>query len=136
MATHARLYVHLVWSTWDRLPLVSPGQEARLAFALETKCLEIGCDPLAIGVMPDHVHVLVRIPPTAVISTLVKELKGSSSHLMTHVIAPGNFFKWQGYYGAFSLAQQDVGRVQSYVREQKQHHRNGTSESCWEECDA
>ncbi len=35
---------------------------------------------------------------TVTISDLMKEVKGASSHLVTHTVAPDTFFKWQGGY--------------------------------------
>ena len=40
-------------------------------------------------------------------------------------IARGEFFKWQGYYGAFTIAKPHVHRVRSYVLNQEAHHRTG-----------
>lgn len=59
---------------------------------------------------------------TTAIATLVKEVKGSSSHLVTHAIMPGAFFKWQGAYGAFTIRKSEVPTVKAYIENQKQHH--------------
>lgn len=133
MASNTKLYIHLVWATWDRLPLITPSIESRLLAAVSAKCRELACTPLAIGIVPDHVHVLVRIPPTLPVSTLVKELKGSSSHLMTHEATPHSFFKWQGSYGAFSVGEDHIGSVTVYVMNQKRHHAAGSCLPNWEE---
>ena len=66
-APYTQLYVHLIWSTWDRLPLISTKIENKLYSTIAAKCLELKCEPLAIGGTEDHVHVLIRLhPPTAV----------------------------------------------------------------------
>ncbi len=90
----AQLYLHCVWSTWDRLPLITPDVERRLYGAVIDKCRELKCSPICIGGMQDHLHLLVRLPTTLAVATLLKEVKGSSSHLMTHGIKPTEFFKW------------------------------------------
>jgi len=64
------------------------------------------------------------------VAILAKEVKGASSHLMTHEIAPGQFFKWQGAYGAFTLRKTDVPAVQAYIEKQKIHH---AGQNLWEE---
>lgn len=121
-STH--LYVHLVWSTWDRLPLVAPDVERRLYGAIIDKCREMRCIPIRIGGVSDHLHLLVRLHPAVAISDLVKEVKGSSPHLMTHQIKPGEFFKWQRAYGAFSLRYEEVPILKAYVSNQNAHHTN------------
>ena len=103
-----QLYLHLVWSTWDRLPLIMPDVERRLYGAILAKCREHRCLPIRIGGVQDHLHLLVRLHTTIPIATLVKEVKGSSSHLMSHEIKRGEFFKWQGGYGAFTLCKSEA----------------------------
>jgi len=129
-APYTQLYLHLVWATWDRLPLITEAIEPRLYAAIAQKCRDLKCVPLAIGGIADHVHLLVRLHTTVAVSTLAKEVKGSSSHLVTHEITPGEFFKWQGAYGAFTLRKEDVPGVQSYIERQKKHH---AAEDLWEE---
>jgi putative transposase len=55
----------------------------------------------------------------------VKHAKGASSNLMTQTVARGEFFKWQGYYGAFTLGKRHVPVVRDYVLRQEEHHRAG-----------
>ncbi|MHB1006876.1 MAG: IS200/IS605 family transposase [Chloroflexota bacterium] len=121
-SAYTQLFVHLVWATWDRLPLISAADEPRLHAAIAQKCRELKCEPLAIGGIADHIHVLVRLHPTTPVSTLAKELKGSSSHLLTHEVSPGAFFKWQGAYSAFTLRSENVPAVQRYIACQREHH--------------
>lgn len=132
-SANTQLYVHLVWSTWDRLPLISAAIEPRLYGAILKKCHELKCPPLAIGGIVDHIHVLVRLHPTMPVATLAKELKGSSSHLVTHEIKPGSFFKWQGSYSAFTLRPDNVPVVRGYISSQKEHHRQGELLTEWEQ---
>ncbi len=132
-APYTQLYVHLIWATWDRLPLITGEIEARLYAAIAQKCREFKCIPLAIGGMADHVHVLVRLNTAVAIATLVKEIKGASSHLVTHAITPDRFFKWQGSYGAFTLRKNEAQIVADYIHNQKQHHAAGELISEWEQ---
>jgi len=126
------LYVHLVWATWDRLPLITPVVEKRLYGAMIKKCREFKCIPIRVGGVEDHSHLLVRLHPTTAVAKLVQEVKGSSSHLMTHEITPGEFFKWQGAYGAFTLRYEEVPIVKQYIINQKTHHGVNTFRPEWE----
>jgi putative transposase len=132
-APYTQLYLHLVWATWDRLPLITEAVQARIYAAIAEKCREFRCVPLAIGGMPDHVHVLVRFHTTTAVATLVKEAKGSSSHLVTHEITPDQFFKWQGAYGAFTLRKDEAPAVKDYIERQKEHHSTGGLWEDWEQ---
>ena len=132
-APYTQLYLHLVWATWDRLPLITETIEPRLYAAIAEKCRELKCIPLAIGGIADHVHLLVRLHTTVSVAKLAQEVKGSTSHLVTHEIAPGQFFKWQGAYGAFTLRKSEVTVVQAYIERQKEHHAAGAAGDLWEE---
>ncbi len=127
-----QLYLHLVWTTWDRLPLITPEIEGRLYGAIIKKCGELRSTPIRIGGVEDHVHLLVRLHTTVAVAMLVKDIKGASSHLMTHEIAPDRFFKWQGAYGAFTLRYEDVPVVKEYIVNQKKHHANKSLWWEWE----
>jgi REP element-mobilizing transposase RayT len=118
------LYVHLVWSTWDRMPLITPAVEDHIYAALAAKCQELGCEALAINGIPDHVHGLVRLSPTVPVAQLVGEMKGASSHLVTHHLQRGEFFKWQGSYSAFSVSPRALPVARAYILNQKQRHRD------------
>lgn len=130
---YTQLYVHLVWATWDRLPLITPAIEPRIYACITQKCRELKCVPLTIGGIEDHVHLLARLHTTTAVATLAKEVKGASSHLVTHEITPDEFFKWQGAYGAFTLRKSDVPQVLAYVRHQKQHHADRALIEEWEQ---
>ncbi len=75
-------------------------------------------------------HLLARLHTTLSVAILAKAVKDSSSHLVTHEIAPGQFFKWQGAYGAFTLRKSEVPVVQAYIERQKEHH---AVDDLWEE---
>ncbi len=133
---YTELYLHLVWATWDRLPLISTEIEGRLYAAMAAKCRALKCEPLAINGIDNHVHLLVRLHPAVPVARLVKEVKGASSHLMTHEIQPGRFFKWQGAYRAFTLRKSDVPLVKAYIQNQKQHHAVTDIQPEWEMTDS
>jgi putative transposase len=130
-----QLYLHVVWSTWDRLPLITPQFEARIYNCIAAKCRELKCTPLAIGGIEDHVHLLVRFTPSLSLAFLIGEIKGASSHLMTHAVAPDTFFKWQGAYGAFTIRKDDLSIVSAYIANQKAHHANNTLDAELETCE-
>jgi putative transposase len=120
------LYVHLVWSTWDRLPMLHAGIRPRIYGCIRQEAARHRCELLAVGGIEDHRHVLVRIPPTITIADLVKHLKGVSSHLANREIMNGVVFKWQGGYGAFTVSKRALPRAQHYILHQEEHHRAGT----------
>lgn len=133
-APYTQLYVHLVWATWDRLPVITSAVESKLYPAISAKCRELKCELLAIGGDMDHVHLLILLPTTMSVAAVVKEIKGTSSHLMTHEVVAEGGFKWQGGYGAFTVSKNGVKAVIDYIQNQKAHHAAHRTYEEWEKC--
>ena len=122
-----RTYYHLVWATKNRESFIAPDIEDRLYAYLEKKAREIGVTVFALNGMPDHVHLIVSIPPKLSISQVVKRLKGASSHDLNQV---GIGFTWQRGYGVLTLGERQRPIAEAYVRNQKKHH-NEISTNGW-----
>ena len=120
-------YMHLVWATWDRLPLLTGEIKDAIYACIQQECSRLKADVIAIGGIEDHIHLLVRFPMTVAMADLLKQVKGVSSHMVTHKLGYKEGFKWQGAYGAFTYSKADVPRVRAYILNQEQHHRNGTT---------
>jgi putative transposase len=128
-----QLYLHLVWATWDRLPLITGSVREPIYACIKSKCKEVGADVFAIGGMEDHIHVLVRFPTTITVADLVKHMKGATSHLANHALNNGHKeFRWQGAYGAFTVSKSEGRRVRDYILNQESHHDGGSIEAGWE----
>lgn len=126
------LHVHLVWATWDRLPLITPAIEGKLHQNIASTAQDMGCTVLAINGMPEHIHLLVKIPATVTIANLVKQVKGVSSHFANETLQPEAKFKWQGSYGAFTVSRWDLDKIIGYIERQKAHHAAGDAWTEWE----
>jgi REP element-mobilizing transposase RayT len=120
------LYVHCVWSTWDRQPLIVPEIERSLHREMENEAKRKKCTVLAINGVEDHVHLVLEIPPTCAIAEIIKQIKGASSLFVNETLRPPVHFKWQGGYSAFTISRWDLDKVIGYVRNQKEHHASGT----------
>jgi putative transposase len=118
---NVHVYIHYVWATWDRLPLITPEIQGKLYGAILDKCKKFGARPLALGGVEDHIHLLVRLPATLSLAELIGEVKGFSAFAITEGKA-GRLFKWQGGYGAFSVSEHRLTVVQRYIRNQASHH--------------
>ncbi|MBW4609192.1 MAG: IS200/IS605 family transposase [Hassallia sp. WJT32-NPBG1] len=131
-ANFTQLYLHSVWATWDRLPLITSDIQKPIYAAIIRQCEQLGCTLIAVGGIEDHVHLLTGLPPTLSVSDFIKNIKGSSSHFVTHEIKPGDFFKWQGSYGAFTVSHDGIDEVAEYIRNQAIHHQQKLTIPKWE----
>jgi putative transposase len=123
-APYTQLYVHLVWSTWNRAPLLTPTLRDVVDRCIRTECVKLKVEVVAFNGVADHVHLLARVPTTITVADLVKQVKGSSSHLLTQRLRVA--FRWQGGYGAFTVSPSHVPRIREYVLNQESHHADGS----------
>ncbi len=114
------LFYHLVWSTKERLPLLSPSLETEIYPLIVAKGVELGGRVLAVGGTENHIHVIACIPPKIAVSEFIRQLKGASSHLANQQLSGG--FGWQNEYGAVSFGEKQLERAVEYVENQKRHH--------------
>lgn len=125
MGSFAILYVHIIFSTKFRDPLITPELERSLKKYLAGIARNQGFSILNSGGMPDHLHLLIQLPATKSLSMILQHLKGSSSKWINDTYYQVNRgFRWQGGYSAFSVSQSNLEDVKNYIRNQKQHHRN------------
>ena len=87
----------------------------------DARVAEAGGFVLAIGGIDNHIHLLLKLKPTARISDLMRRIKGTSSRWV-HEIPGVTEFGWQVGYTAISVSPSAVASTQRYVFNQKQHH--------------
>ncbi|MBE9221373.1 IS200/IS605 family transposase [Cyanobacterium stanieri LEGE 03274] len=119
-----QLYYHIVWATKERLPLINFSIEERLHKYIVNKSKEFSCIVHGINSMPNHIHLLVSIPPNMAVSEYVRKIKGSSSNFVGKI--DNNAFYWQNGYGIFTVGKRGLPMVIDYIKNQKQHHRDNT----------
>ena len=118
--------VHFVWATWDRLPLIGTDIEHDLYRYMKKVCCDDKCEVLAVGGMPNHIHLLVMLPNTITLGDLMKHVKGGSSRFFSQKLRPGEWFAWQGSYAANAICHSKIGTVVKYIANQKHHHAGNT----------
>jgi REP element-mobilizing transposase RayT len=76
--------------------------------------------------MPDHIHLVVRFKAEPSVATMVKIIKSKSSKWLNDQPKRPGRFEWQRGYAAFTVSVSQLESVQTYVRNQEQHHRRKT----------
>jgi len=71
----------------------------------------------------DHVHALIDLPTNITIEDCVKLLKGSSSYHTNLNKLIKTKFSWGRGYGAFSVSASQLKKVETYIKNQEEHHR-------------
>ncbi len=125
--TYSTLWLHLVFSTKDRRPLIAEAWRQRLHEYLGGIVRGIGGTALEINGVEDHVHLLVSIKPIHRIDYFLRDLKADSSGWV-HKQGLSALFSWQRGYAAFTVSESQIGNVRSYIANQEEHHRKQTFE--------
>jgi REP element-mobilizing transposase RayT len=116
------ILIHLVFSTKNREPFITPTIEPELHPYMATIFREHNSPSLIINGTTDHIHALFALSRTITIADLVEEVKTGSSKWIKTKGREFRNFHWQKGYGAFSIGQSDVEQVKRYISNQKQHH--------------
>jgi REP element-mobilizing transposase RayT len=82
--------------------------------------------PLQIGGIEDHVHVLLGAPAVLAPAKIVQLLKGGSSGWIQETFPPMKGFGWQDGYSAFTVSASNLASVIAYIQRQREHHRTKT----------
>ena len=122
----SQIYLHIVFSPKRREALIQPAWEERLYKYITTIVQNRGHKMLAIGGMPDHIHLFIGLKPVENISDLVKEIKTqTNTFINTEGLCPHKF-DWQNGYGVFSHSRSQLNTVCQYILNQKIHHQKKT----------
>ncbi len=127
--TYGRGYVyllqyHIVWVTKYRKPiLVSEIEKEVKEYLLKTlKSLDV--DPIAMEIMPDHIHLLVDCKPQLRLSDAIKILKGNVARwlFLEHPEIKQQLWGghlWNPSYFVVTVSERSLQQVQTYIEEQK-----------------
>jgi REP element-mobilizing transposase RayT len=108
-STHTSLYFHLVFSTKERLPLITEEWRERLHAYLGGIVRNMNAVALTVGGVADHVHLLVGLKPIHRLDYFLRDLKADSSEWVHKELLKK--FEWQKGYGAFTVSPKGIGSV-------------------------
>lgn len=117
--TFSNLLAHVIYSTKDRQPLITPEIKPRLYAYIGGITRELEGTLIDIGGVEDHVHLLLKCPPKLAVSELVGKIKSNSSG-WAHREFGG--FAWQNGSASFSVSESAVPDVRAYLAGQEEHH--------------
>ena len=127
-----KLYAHLSWTTDGRLPMIGLSEEEFLRRFLPVEAGRHGVKVTALGIVADHLHLIVCLPSVINVPVLVQSLKGASARIANKdptISRKG--IKWAKGYDLRSVSPGNLSRAVEYVRHQAERHparaiRSGT----------
>src|SRR2546421_11561035 len=128
--SYTNLLYHIVFSTKERRPLITPEYEVRLYDYVGGTIRKVGGISLELNGTSDHIHLLAKLRPDCALSDVLRDLKANATGWMHDVFPSLKNFSWQRGYGAFTVSQASVAAVRRYCATEgasSEHFFFGTS---------
>ncbi|MBE3138502.1 MAG: IS200/IS605 family transposase [Actinobacteria bacterium] len=121
--TYTQCYFHLVFAVKNRDALIKKGWKDEMEMYITGIAQNHRHKVLAIGSMPDHIHILIGYNVNQLIPDLVEEIKTSSNLWIKGKRLSKFKFEWQKGYGAFTHSRSQIDPVVKYILSQEEHHK-------------
>lgn len=123
----SKILVHAVWHIKYDSPEILKEDRIELYQYLDNLFKKIGCPPLQINGVGNHVHVLFTLSKNITLAKVMESVKSVSSKWLKtkgkHYIG----FAWQRGYGAFSVSESVCPKTRRYIDRQEAHHQQITA---------
>jgi putative transposase len=113
---------HLIWCPKYRRKVLVGDVETRLRELLNEKAKEINVSIESLEILPDHLHMFVKTPPTASPHWVVQQFKGYSSRVLRQEFSSLRTripTLWTRSYYIESCGHISEATVKRYIEEQK-----------------
>jgi hypothetical protein len=94
---------------------------------LRAKAIDLKATVYALNGMPDHVHMVVSIPPKIAVATFIGQIKAVAATHFNKLRTSTTLLFWQAEYGVFSFDKKRLPNIITYVERQKQHHAENST---------
>jgi REP element-mobilizing transposase RayT len=120
---YARVWVHFVWTTKYRQPLLTDAIRSRVFSHMRENARqkEIFLDILN-GYL-EHVHCLISLGTEQTLSGIVKLIEGESSHWINQSGLCPQKFQWQHEYFAVGVGEALLDTTRNYIKSQEEKHK-------------
>ena len=125
---YVQLYTHMVFRTYNSQPYLTEEPRNALERYVRGITEKLGIYLHAIGGVPDHIHLLLGLPPTLSVAEAAQKLKANTSRLLNRNGDMSERFRWREGYGAFSVSPGHLQQIKRYIDRQVEHHRKVTSD--------
>jgi len=123
MSTYTQIIYQIVFSTKYRNNVLIDAQKRQLLYKYIWGILKSNdCIAYEINGVENHLHIATHIHPMVSLSSLVKDIKVSSSIWIKQKGIFPEFIGWSIGYGAFTYTIKEKPALVGYIRKQEQHH--------------
>lgn len=120
----AKILVHAVFSTKERRPFLNDKiLREELYLYLGGALTNLDCQPIIVGGVEDHVHLLCALPHTGNAPDIIREVKRGSASWLKTKDQDLKEFAWQNGCGIFSIGFSQIKSARDFIARQEAHHR-------------
>ena len=130
---YSKVLVHVIWSTKNRLPLISNELKPLLLKHIKENSIKKGIFIDSLNCVSDHIHLLVSLGNEQTIAKTLMLIKGESSFWINKQRLTKYKFEWQDEYIALSVSYSAINKVREYIENQEEHHKKKTFMGEYEE---
>lgn len=121
--------LHIIWCTKYRYRVLVGEIAQRAIELIRETCMSNYVEILSGSMSPDHVHIMISMPPSVSVSKLMQYTKGRSSRKLMQEFSNLRKRYWGQHIWARGYFVKSVGdlnehQVQQYIENQEKHHSN------------
>lgn len=128
-----RVWVHFVWATKNRAPVLVDAYRDRLFDHIRQNAREKDIYLDRVNGYHDHVHCLVSLAVDRTIEKTAQLIKGESSFWFNNKSGFDKRLEWQKEYFAAGVSESLLGNVRNYIDHQVIHHQKKTFQEEFDE---
>ena len=123
---YTKVMIHLIWSTKNRVPLISKKLKPLLISHIKENSITKGIYIDSLNCVEDHIHLLISLGTEQTIAKTVMLIKGESAFWVNKQKIISQKFEWQDEYIALSVSYLAVDKVRQYISIQEERHLKKT----------
>ncbi|MEI6595620.1 MAG: IS200/IS605 family transposase, partial [Bacteroidota bacterium] len=123
---YTKVMIHLIWSTKNRVPLISKKLKPLLISHIKENSITKGIYIDSLNCVEDHIHILISLGTEQTIAKTAMLIKGESAFWVNKQKIISQKFEWQDEYIALSVSYLAVDKVRQYISIQEEHHLKKT----------
>ncbi len=122
------LKYHVVFCTKYRFRILTGPVASRTRKLIREICAANYVDLVSGSLSPDHIHLLISVPPSVSLSKVIQYIKGKSSRKLLQEFEHLRKKYWgqhlwaRGYF-AVTVGNVNAEDVQKYIEQQEEHHK-------------
>lgn len=122
---YTKSYYHIIFRTHRSERTIEERHERELYMYAFATCKNHGVKLWRINSMPDHIHMLVSLPPVMSVASFVKGIKQTLGNYMKDNAKSFPMFNgWADGYCSITYCDKERDLVIEYIKKQKEHHKH------------